>query len=61
METEGLEGPNDCKFASRFEKIAKMLSWEEQSLVVFAVEFGGSGIISSNQTLLHLAKTKKII
>ena len=59
VETAELEGPKDCKSASRFEKIAKMLSWEEQFSVVSAVEFDVSGIISSNQTLLHLAKNKK--
>ena len=55
----GLKGPKERKSASRFEKIAKLLSLEEQSSVVAAIESGGSGIIASNRTLSHVAKNKK--
>ena len=55
----GLKGPKDRKSASNFEKIAKMLSLKEQSSVVAAIEYGGSGITTSNRNLSHLAKNKK--
>ena len=48
VDTAGVEGPKNCRSTSRFEKIAKMFSLGEQSLVVSAMESGRSGIINSN-------------
>ena len=59
VDITGLQGANDRKSGSRFEKTARMSSLEKQTSEVSAIESGRSGIINCNQTLSHLAKNKK--
>ena len=56
----GLDGSKGRKSASRFERITKILSAEEHSWVVSAMEFGRSCIMDFDRTVSHLAKNKKL-